>query len=65
MFFWGLDQQEREYAINEYKSLRADVLVATDIAGKGLGNQKHTFFFKKVTPCHLLYVYYGVDFGTM
>ncbi|KAJ3219970.1 hypothetical protein HK099_004494 [Clydaea vesicula] len=31
-----LDQQEREYAIREYKELRADVLVATDIASKGL-----------------------------
>ncbi|RKO98710.1 LOW QUALITY PROTEIN: hypothetical protein CXG81DRAFT_30392 [Caulochytrium protostelioides] len=32
----GKDQSEREFAINQYKTRQADVLVATDIAGKGL-----------------------------
>ena len=30
------DQEERQWAIKEFKSQRKDVLVATDIAGKGL-----------------------------
>eukprot|EP00899_Mesostigma_viride_P026890 jgi/Mesvir1/7386/Mv19187-RA.1 len=32
----GKDQEEREYAIDEFKALRKDVLVATDVASKGL-----------------------------
>ncbi|CAI8024066.1 Probable ATP-dependent RNA helicase DDX41 [Geodia barretti] len=32
----GKDQEERQWAIKEFKSQRKDVLVATDIAGKGL-----------------------------
>lgn len=31
-----IDQAEREYAINAYKTGKADVLVATDVASKGL-----------------------------
>ena len=30
------DQEERQWAIKEFKNQRKDVLVATDIAGKGL-----------------------------
>ena len=30
------DQEERQWAIREFKEARKDVLVATDIAGKGL-----------------------------
>ena len=30
------DQEERQWAIREFKEQRKDVLVATDIAGKGL-----------------------------
>ncbi|KAI9099469.1 P-loop containing nucleoside triphosphate hydrolase protein [Phlyctochytrium arcticum] len=32
----GKDQAEREYAITAFKQLKADVLVATDVASKGL-----------------------------
>jgi ATP-dependent RNA helicase DDX41 len=32
----GKDQEERQWAIKEFKNQRKDVLVATDIAGKGL-----------------------------
>ncbi|KAL2518062.1 DEAD-box ATP-dependent RNA helicase 35 [Abeliophyllum distichum] len=32
----GKDQQEREYAISSFKSSKKDVLVATDVASKGL-----------------------------
>ncbi|CAD7695226.1 unnamed protein product, partial [Ostreobium quekettii] len=32
----GKDQSEREYAIDEFKSSNKDVLVATDVASKGL-----------------------------
>ena len=39
-FIWGYcvfaDQEERQWAIREFKEGRKDVLVATDIAGKGL-----------------------------
>ena len=31
-----IDQEERQWAIREFKEQRKDVLVATDIAGKGL-----------------------------
>ncbi|KAJ3024078.1 hypothetical protein HKX48_007258 [Thoreauomyces humboldtii] len=32
----GKDQAEREYAVKAFKDLKADVLVATDVASKGL-----------------------------
>ncbi len=38
-----LDQEERQWAIKEYRENRKDVLVATDVASKGLDfpNIKH------------------------
>mmetsp|Transcript_16458 Transcript_16458/g.19748 ORF Transcript_16458/g.19748 Transcript_16458/m.19748 type:complete len:442 (-) Transcript_16458:488-1813(-) len=32
----GLDQEEREYAIDSFKAQQKDVLIATDVASKGL-----------------------------
>ena len=36
VFSISLDQEERQWAIREFKEGRKDVLVATDIASKGL-----------------------------
>ncbi|KAL2518275.1 DEAD-box ATP-dependent RNA helicase 35 [Abeliophyllum distichum] len=36
----GKDQEEREYAISSFKSGKKDVLVATDVASKGLEEQE-------------------------
>jgi ERCC4-related helicase len=33
---WNLAQEEREFAIKAFKSSKADVLIATDVASKGL-----------------------------
>ncbi|KAK1389873.1 RNA helicase [Heracleum sosnowskyi] len=43
----GKDQQEREYAISSFKACRKDVLVATDVASKGLDfpNIQHVINF--------------------
>lgn len=32
----GKSQEEREYAVKQFKNGKADVLVATDVAAKGL-----------------------------
>ena len=32
----NVDQEDRQWAVREFKELRKDVLVATDIASKGL-----------------------------
>lgn len=46
-----LDQEDRQWAIREYKEERKDVLVATDIASKGLDftNIRHVINFDMPT----------------
>ena len=51
VWFVSLDQEDRQWAIREYKEGRKDVLVATDIASKGLDftNIRHVINFDMPT----------------
>ena len=65
-----LDQEDRQWAVREFKEFRKDVLVATDIASKGLdfNNIQHVINYDMPTdienygePCLLLRRRHGDD----
>jgi hypothetical protein len=55
-------QQERDWVMHEFKSGKAPILIATDVAARGLGIVVLNFFFFYFgKPLHFIYV--GVPFN--